>query len=605
MKRSWFSIFLVVGLLGLLALLAALQYRWLGQISAAEKEQMQRRLQTDTENFTKDFNRTIQSAYFSFQLFGDDWEKAFIIHFQNWRKQADYADLIKGFEFVSKEGETRRYDFEYYQFIKIDPVWSFDQIKSNFKPIDDKNYILRMPIYTQLEKIVETRMVETTVRSDSPVEVTKQTKVPQRMSFPDITGYLLIKLDEKVLREKILRDLAAKYFPDGSYKISVVSQNDNSTIFQTQPVENADTRARLFVLAPDAMRGFVNQALLSSIDDSATKGQIILNQKFESRRMKIPMSGESEEIKNRSDDFKVRIGGNEQPRIFQTNDFRSDGIWLLNVQHVAGSLESFVANARYKNLAVSFGILLLLAVSMVLIFISAQRAKRLAQRQMDFVSAVSHEFRTPLAVIYSAGENLSDGVIREENKISNYGGLIKREGKKLSDMVEQILEFAGARSGKRKYDFRPSKIEKIIEEAIAECQPAIEEKDFTLEKEFAKNLPPVSVDEKALTQAIQNLIQNALKYDDGEKWLKISARNGDRKIKITVEDKGIGIEKKELGKIFEPFFRAKSVVDAQIHGNGLGLSLVKQIVEAHRGEVRVESETGKGSRFTIELPAGN
>jgi signal transduction histidine kinase len=237
----------------------------------------------------------------------------------------------------------------------------------------------------------------------------------------------------------------------------------------------------------------------------------------------------------------------------------------------------------------------------VLIFVSAQRAKRLAQRQIDFVSAVSHEFRTPLAVIYSAGENLSDGVIREENKITNYGNLIKREGKKLTAMVEQILEFAGARSGKQKYDFRRVEIEKIIAEAIAECQPAIEEKDFLIEKEFAKNLPAIVADKKALTKAVQNLIHNALKYDDGEKWMKISVGSGDGKVKITVEDKGIGIRKKEIDKIFEPFFRAKSVVDAQIHGNGLGLSLVKQIVEAHKGEVIVESEAGKGSRFIIEL----
>lgn len=280
----------------------------------------------------------------------------------------------------------------------------------------------------------------------------------------------------------------------------------------------------------------------------------------------------------------------------------NDGVWTLNVQHTAGSLEQFIANTRRKNLGVSFGILSLLAVSVVLIFLSAQRATRFAQKQVDFVSAVSHEFRTPLAVIRSAGENLSDGVVRDENQVSKYGALIKREGVKLSAMVEQILEFAGASLGKRKYDLRETEIEKIIENALAECEPLIKEKGFTVEKEIAGNLPPFAADEKALSQTIQNLVVNSVKYSNGNSWLKISATNGGGRIKIVVEDKGIGIAPKDLKHIFEPFYRSKTVVDEQIHGSGLGLSLVKQTVAAHGGRIAVESEIGKGSRFTIELP---
>jgi two-component system phosphate regulon sensor histidine kinase PhoR len=186
--------------------------------------------------------------------------------------------------------------------------------------------------------------------------------------------------------------------------------------------------------------------------------------------------------------------------------------------------------------------------------------------------------------------------------MTQYGSLIKREGKKLSAMVEQILEFAGARSGQKKYDLRETNVKTIIERALDDCQNLISEKGFIVETDIAENLPTVSVDDNALTHAVQNLITNAVKYGGDNHWLKISAGNGNERLKIIVEDKGIGIDSKDISKVFAPFYRAKSVVDAQIHGNGLGLSLVKQTAEAHGGKVSVESKPGGGSKFTILLP---
>lgn len=598
MKRSWTPVLLVVALFGLLALLATLQYRWLAQISQSEKEQMQKRLENDSEHFAEDFNRTVQSAYFPFQLFADDWQKDFVVHYQNWRKRAEYPELLKDFYFVPKDGETLQYNFEYYQFLPTDFRADFGQIKTNFVPIDGKNLILRMPVYKETEKRIETMLIETTTSLDAPPVETRKMAVPRRVNLPEVVGYLLIKLDETILKEKVLKDLSDKYFADGSYKISIVNQSDGSPVLQTESFENADLSVKMFALTPDNLAVFVNQSLQTSLDETRTRSireQFVFNRQAESRTIRIPRE-------NANANFKVAVAGRESaPRMLQMSDLKSDGIWLLNARHAAGSLDGFVAAARYKSLAISFGILSLLAASIVLIFVSAQRAKRLAQKQMDFVSAVSHEFRTPLAVIYSAGENLTDGVVNSEQQVSQYGNLIKREGKKLSAMVEQILEFAGARSGKRKYDLREADVREIIENALAECQSLIDEKDFTVEKDIAENLPKIVADRNALAQAIQNLIANSIKYSNGNNRLKISAKNGDERMKIAVEDEGIGIAPKDLKHIFEPFYRSKAVIDEQIHGNGLGLSLVKQIVQAHDGEIAVESKIGKGSRFTIEL----
>ena len=218
------------------------------------------------------------------------------------------------------------------------------------------------------------------------------------------------------------------------------------------------------------------------------------------------------------------------------------------------------------------------------------------------MSSVSHEFRTPLAVIYSAGENLADGVAKEDAQVSRYGDLIKGEGRKLSGMVEQILDFAGANSGRKKYSFAETSVAEVVENALSECKPLIDEKNIALETNISDTLPHINGDKNALSQAVQNLIVNSVKYSNGNAWLRVSAENGGGTVKISVEDHGIGISKSDLRQIFQPFFRSKSVVDAQIHGNGLGLSLVRQTVEAHGGKVLATSEPGKGSKFTLELP---
>ena len=168
-------------------------------------------------------------------------------------------------------------------------------------------------------------------------------------------------------------------------------------------------------------------------------------------------------------------------------------------------------------------------------------------------------------------------------------------------MVEQILDFAGANSGKTKIRFARERRRRNHRQAIAECQPLIDEKGFTVEKEIAANLPHVVADKNALSQAIQNLIGNAVKYSQRRKMAENFGEKRRQEAKISVEDKGIGIGAKDLAHVFEPFYRAKAVVDEQIHGNGLGLSLVKQIVDAHKGEIKIESEIGKGSQFTIRI----
>jgi signal transduction histidine kinase len=288
-------------------------------------------------------------------------------------------------------------------------------------------------------------------------------------------------------------------------------------------------------------------------------------------------------------------------------DRRDQGAWQLFIKHRAGSLEAAVAGTRRRNLAISFGILLLLGASVGFIVLSSRRAEKLAAQQMEFVAGVSHELRTPLAVICSAAENLADGVIDDAEQIKRYGGLIRSEGRRLAGMVEQVLEFAGAQSERMKYDLRPADLSRVIEDAIAASRLKLDEGGFDVEMNVADDLPAVAADEPALSRAIQNLLSNAMKYGGESRWIGLRAEtiktSTGEEAQITVSDRGLGISPSELPRIFEPFYRGREVAAAQIHGNGLGLSLVKQIIAAHGGRVTVESKPGQGSAFTLHLPA--
>jgi signal transduction histidine kinase len=271
--------------------------------------------------------------------------------------------------------------------------------------------------------------------------------------------------------------------------------------------------------------------------------------------------------------------------------------WRLVVKHPSGSLEQAVNAVRRRNLLVSTSILGILGLSVGFLVASTRRAHDLARQQLEFVATVSHELRTPLAVIRSAADNLADGVVNDEARIRQYGQLVRHEGIRLTDLVEQILEFAGLESGQRKMAAGPIDVGTLLREVIATAEGTAR---------AANKLPAVAGDEPALRRVFQNLVGNAIKYGASARWVGVTARPAaGRGVEITVADRGIGIAPTDQDRIFNPFYRAPDVVAAQIQGAGLGLSLVKRIVEAHDGRILVRSAPGEGSSFIVILPVAH
>jgi signal transduction histidine kinase len=277
------------------------------------------------------------------------------------------------------------------------------------------------------------------------------------------------------------------------------------------------------------------------------------------------------------------------------------------VRHRNGSLEAVVASTRLRNLLVTASVLLLMLASVAALFLFTRRAQKLAELQLDFVAGVSHELRTPLTVIHTAAYNLRGKTANNPGQVERYGTLIQQESGRLKDLVEQVLRFSSASAGHVIQEPEPVSMETVIAQAtesgLAPLQPG-----WVIEKHVDPDLPFVLGDPTALKQALQNLLGNAIKYGmEGGNWIGVFAtrcRAGNRDmVEVRVQDRGPGIPPDEQGHVFEPFFRGRRAKQDQVHGTGLGLSLVKKIVEAHGGTIQVRSEEMKGTDFILRIPA--
>lgn len=281
--------------------------------------------------------------------------------------------------------------------------------------------------------------------------------------------------------------------------------------------------------------------------------------------------------------------------------------WEIIARHRKGSVEAAVTALYHRSLAINFGVLLVLAMTMGMIIATSQRARRLAQLQMDFVANVSHELRTPLTGIVSAGQNIADGLVDSKERMARYGAAIMSQAQQLTELVEQLLLFSATQKGRHRYHFQPVDVKEVIDASLKATFSLVRSAGFTVELEIQPGLPPVIVDFKGLSQCLQNLITNSVKYGGERRWIGIRASIADdsdrrKEIRITVEDKGIGIGREDLKRIFKPFYRSSAATSAQIHGTGLGLPLAKTIAEAMGGRVTVVSVSQKGSAFTVHLP---
>ncbi|MFN2513807.1 MAG: sensor histidine kinase [Pyrinomonadaceae bacterium] len=571
----------LVALSALLPVLAALQYYWLGQVSQGASERLESTLRTSATQFRHDFNRELIRAYLTFLIDPssppDDLASYHTERWHRWEQTAPNSRLISDVFVVSfdEQGQPRlshlnpttgRLD-------KNEWVGEFASLRDRFVIKRDGSSTSRPSLESFAEEIPALLI---------PFPFQPAGK-ESNQTPPLPNGFTIVKLDLKYLQTEFIPALVQRHFFGAShtdYDLAIVRIRDpKRMIYSTRPAADfstSDVSLRILGLESDEIRAFLH-----------SEGEMATGPKQPVTRT-------------------MRLINLTPPTATASGSSPEDGHWRLQIRHHAGSLAAAVSSARRRNLVISFGILVLLAAGIFMTVLSTWRAQRLAQQQINFVAGVTHELRTPLAVICSAGENLADGIVDHPGKAAHYGRVIHTEGRRLAEMIEQVLEFAGAHTDRPLYQFRSTDMANVVAGAIAACQTQMQEKNFAVETLIDQNLPGVQGDEAALKRAVQNLIGNAIKYDSRNRWVRISAHASTGKrlveLQIIVEDRGPGISSNDIGHIFEPFYRGQDAIASQIEGSGIGLSLVKQIIEAHGGKVTVKSIPGMGSAFTLHLP---
>lgn len=232
------------------------------------------------------------------------------------------------------------------------------------------------------------------------------------------------------------------------------------------------------------------------------------------------------------------------------------------------------------------------------------REARVAKLQTDFVNKVSHDLRTPLTSIRMFVETLQLGRIQDPERQKEALAIVAEETERLSGLINRLLDWARMESGRRTLNLVRQPVEPIVEAAIMAVQAqTLGQRGIELTRDLPLGLPLVLADREALTEAVLDLLANAVKYTGPEKKIAVKAWARGPTVFIAVEDNGPGIPQREQKRIFEKFYRSSDALERSIEGTGLGLAMAKHVVSRHGGDIEVQSEVGKGSTFTIALPA--
>ena len=568
---------LLVGLLSISCItLAVVQNRWIYQVSLAERERLHNALQTDLNRLSGDFDASLASTIAALtpsfeEVESQGSETACSLKYQSWKQ--DHEPVFRRIGLWKQQ----EFDSGFYLLDMETGVFSSAQWPDQWGAI-------RRRLEPQLEPpgLLEVQLFGSWHRPPPGSEGPERRGLFQRPANHD-GGHgpgrppqqFHGPRPEEPRDDRMILELSSEYvgstlLPDLVKKDLVSSGESN---YDVQIISQAQPRVTIV------------SASQHSQDPEGSVGLLDISRL--GRRDRAP-------------------GRDRRPPGRTLNPVQAQ--WRLLVWHRGRSLDTEVTTARWRNIALSGGILLLILTMVVISLHYARRSQHLARLQMNFVAGVSHELRTPLTVIRTAAYNLRGRVASRPDQVEKYGQLIQNESEKLSILVDQVLRYGAITSGRVIGERHVVDVGRLVESSIATSSAGFPGGQFTVEKRIDADLPLILADELAMKHALTNLMDNAVKYGlEGSDWIGISAEavpdSEPGAVEIRVADRGPGIPAAEQDHLFDAFFRGRRAVEDQIHGTGLGLNLVKSIIEAHGGTIRVSSGPNRGAEFIVRVPA--
>ena len=539
---------LELALLGLIAVvcsgLSILQYRWTGEVSRAERARLESGLNEQVLRLARAFDDEISESCRALmpdasELGSERTREAHQSHYKEWASSHERR-LFERIGIAAPEGGTLR-------------LYGFDA-EGRMTPMEwPANWeTLRAGMTARMQGPGPPPLAP---RDSTLIEVPVFNNSEGRRGGREALEWMIFEVSEPYLRAETLPRLVKEYLNPG---------NDSN---YEASVNWADPRRPL--------------VFSSRYDNSSV----------------VPGADFTKDI------FSIHLSDSSGRNRRQFREEEPEARWTLSVRHSKGSLDAAVSRTRTRNLVTSLILIGLLGGAAWAMARYTARSRRLSEMQFRFAAGVSHDLRTPLTAIRGAAFNLAAGVVKEPAAIGRYAKLILRNAEELTSMIENVLAFSAASHSGREVRREVFAVGDLLDHAAAAMSEEAEQAGCRIEVTVAPGLPALEGDPAALEHAFRNLIDNAARYAAEGRWIGVSAARSTEGVEVRVCDRGPGIPEAERLRIFEPFYRGERKGASQVRGTGLGLSLVKETVERHRGTLTVHNSPAGGAQFTVRLPA--
>ena len=588
--RFW-SLWITLALVPLLILLALFQFRWIGEMGERERYRLVQGLYTTANRLSTALQDEVAVLPLVFGVGADevsdsfknnDWTD-FKHRWDIWKAYSMESSIVEGL-YLFKRPQTQGVP---------STLWQWDG--QAFIPKKDSTFS------ELLTTIINTYPMEFGFfdGGKSPAEG-ELFLVPLPLGQGRDYFWLGIKLNREAFAQKLLPVLAGQLlFGKSDYYFRVVDRKRGTTLYTSSSA--IDER---WFNHPDFQYPLLKTELsqepykteTAPLKGTSTEPIITL---LRSRRDSLMAQGDPDR----------RIESYLTPYSVRNRDRLEGALWVLEAVHRSGSLTAVVRLTTIRNMIISSAILLLLALVLVILAVAVRRTQELSERQGEFIASVTHELKTPIAVIYSAANNLASGIIKGSERTVQYGRTIEGESKRLTKLIDRLLLYARLGDTQRP-SFESLNLGDLVTEVVESYRKDLEAANFAVEVSIKQDIWILG-DKSALEMALGNLVSNGLKHAAQGKYLALRLDTELRRHRswnktfwavLTVQDHGKPVPRRERRLIFEPFYRGEEARKSQRRGSGLGLNVVRRIVQIHGGTVQYRAQGESGSLFILTFP---